>query len=98
MNPRHLTLCAAAFVGACSSTPPPRLTLAAMPPIDTSAMLADIRRLSSDEFGGRAPGSKGEALTVAYLIDRFKAAGAEPGNPDGTWVQNCLLYTSPSPR
>lgn len=62
-----------------------------MPAIDTTRVLADIRRLASDEFEGRAPGSKGEELTVSYLIDRFKAAGAEPGNPDGTWVQNVPL-------
>jgi len=91
MTSRHLVLFAAAFVGACSSQPPPPLKLAEMPAIDTDAVLADIRKLSSDEFGGRAPGSKGEELTVNYLIDRFKAAGAEPGNPNGTWTQKVPL-------
>jgi Zn-dependent M28 family amino/carboxypeptidase len=67
------------------------MKLADMPSINTDAVLADIRKLSSDEFGGRGPGSKGEELTVSYLIDRFKAAGAEPGNPDGTWVQKVPL-------
>jgi Zn-dependent M28 family amino/carboxypeptidase len=58
-----------------------------MPAIDLDRVLADIRRLSSDEFGGRAPGSPGETLTVQYLIDRFSAAGLEPGHPDGGWTQ-----------
>jgi Zn-dependent M28 family amino/carboxypeptidase len=62
-----------------------------MPVIDTARVLADTRTLSSDEFEGRAPGSKGEDLTVKFLIDRFKDAGALPGNPDGTWVQKVPL-------
>jgi hypothetical protein len=28
---------------------------------------------------------------VAYLTDQFQALGLEPGNPDGTWVQNVPL-------
>jgi hypothetical protein len=55
------------------------------------AMMTDIERLASDEFEGRAPGSKGETLTVQYFIDQFKAMGLQPGNPDGTWVQKVPL-------
>ncbi|MCR4374391.1 MAG: peptidase M28, partial [Acidobacteria bacterium] len=62
-----------------------------MPNLDTTRVLADITRLSSDEFQGRAPGSEGERLTVQYLTEQFKAAGLEPGNPDGTWVQKVPL-------
>jgi hypothetical protein len=62
-----------------------------LPHISTEAMLADIRKLSSGEFEGRAPGGKGEELAVRYLIDQFKAAGLEPGNPDGGWTQNVPL-------
>ncbi|TDI42660.1 MAG: M20/M25/M40 family metallo-hydrolase [Acidobacteria bacterium] len=50
-----------------------------------------IETLSSDEFGGRAPGSPGEEKTVAYLRDRFGAYGLAPGNPDGTFIQNVPL-------
>ena len=69
----------------------PKLAVASFPDIDTKAALADITRLSSDEFEGRAPGSKGEELTVAYLTEQFKAAGLAPGNPDGTFVQRVPL-------
>src|SRR5262249_22379975 len=62
-----------------------------LPPIDTQAVLTDIKKLSSDEFEGRGPGTKGETLTVQYLTDQFKAAGAEPGNPDGSWMQTVPL-------
>ena len=47
---------------------------------------ADFRRhielLASDEFGGRAPASAGEELTVKYLVENFKSMGLEPANGD----------------
>jgi len=47
---------------------------------------AHIGRLASDEFGGRAPSSPGEELTVAYIADEFQRLGLEPGNGD-SWFQ-----------
>jgi Zn-dependent M28 family amino/carboxypeptidase len=41
-----------------------------------------IAVLASDEFGGRWPGSAGEALTLDYLAAQFAAAGAVPANGD----------------
>ena len=53
--------------------------------------MKDVTRiLSSDEFEGRMPGSKGEELTVGLLSQRFEAAGLEPGN-NGSWVQDVPL-------
>ena len=43
--------------------------------------------LGSDEFGGRAPSSSGEELTIQYLTDQFASLGLEPGGVNGTWVQ-----------
>jgi len=54
-------------------------------------ILADTKVLSSDEFEGRAPGSVGEEKTVAFLVERFKQLGLQPGNPDGTFIQNVPL-------
>ncbi|HVE12304.1 MAG TPA: M28 family peptidase, partial [Elusimicrobiota bacterium] len=54
-------------------------------------ILARIKVLASDEFEGRAPGSKGEDLTVAYLQREFKRLGLKPGNPDGTYIQKVPL-------
>jgi Zn-dependent M28 family amino/carboxypeptidase len=48
------------------------------------------RQLSSDEFGGRMPGTEGEELTVALLTERFEKAGLKPGNGD-SWVQEVPL-------
>ncbi len=54
-------------------------------------LLAHTKVLASDEFEGRGPGTPGEDRTVKYLEEQFKAMGLEPGNPDGTYVQNVPL-------
>ena len=59
--------------------------------ITPDALLAHIKTLASDEFEGRAPGSKGEELSTKYIADQFRAAGLAPGNPDGTYVQEVPL-------
>ena len=63
----------------------------ALPGIDGAAVLEHTRVLASDAFEGRAPGTKGEELTVAYLVGQLKKNGLRPGNPDGTWVQKVPL-------
>jgi Zn-dependent M28 family amino/carboxypeptidase len=68
-----------------------QLAVADMPQIDHNAILERIRILSSDEFEGRAPGSRGEELTVQYLEEEFKKLGLQPGNPDGTFIQQVPL-------
>lgn len=68
-----------------------RVSPSVAPGIGADTLLAEIEQLASDEFGGRAPGSPGEVLTVEYLTGQFQALGLAPGNPDGTWVQNVPL-------
>src|SRR5437868_431648 len=63
----------------------------AVPPISAASILSRVKVLASDEFEGRAPGSAGEEKTVAYLIGEFKKIGLQPGNPDGTYIQNVPL-------
>src|SRR5881392_1309046 len=46
---------------------------------------------AADEFDGRAPGTKGEELSVQYITDQFKQIGLKPGNPDGTYTQEVPL-------
>ena len=60
---------------------------AANNPIKPAALSATVKVLASDAFQGRAPGTPGEAMTVAYLIKRFKALGLKPGGPGGAWTQ-----------
>jgi Zn-dependent M28 family amino/carboxypeptidase len=66
-------------------------SITAMPQFDAPRMLEHIKVLSSDQFEGRAPGSAGEELTVKYLEDEFKKLGLQPGNTDGTYIQNLPL-------
>ncbi|MDF7775871.1 M28 family metallopeptidase [Sphingomonas sp. AOB5] len=60
------------------------------PGISVDTLKQVTEKLSSDEFEGRAPATAGEEKTVAYLIERMKAAGLEPGN-EGSWVQDVPL-------
>jgi hypothetical protein len=64
---------------------------AAWKAISARSLLNDINTLSSNEFEGRAPATRGEQLTVDFLLSRFKSLGLEPGNPDGTYLQNVPL-------
>jgi Zn-dependent M28 family amino/carboxypeptidase len=63
----------------------------ALEAITPDSLLAHIKVLASDEFEGRAPGSKGEELSVKYISDQFKTIGLKPGNPDGTYTQEVPL-------
>jgi Zn-dependent M28 family amino/carboxypeptidase len=63
-----------------------QLTLGGEPPatgkeiekLDIDGLLEGISTLASDEFGGRAPMSEGERLTVNYLEQQFRELGLEP--------------------
>lgn len=66
----------------------PKPALEAMTPND---FLSHVKTLASDEFEGRAPGSKGEELSVKYITEQFKKIGLKPGNPNGSYVQEVPL-------
>lgn len=71
----------------------------ALESITTNELFKHIKILSSDEFEGRAPATKGEDLTVQYLVEQFKAMGLQPGNPDGTFIQKVpLMGITSEPR
>ena len=63
--------------------------------IDPQRLSQDVKVLSSDEFEGRGPNTAGETKTVNYLIEKFKAAGLQPGGDlvDGKrgWTQDVPL-------
>ena len=65
--------------------------LANLPKIEPTAILDRIKVLASDEFEGRAPGTKGEEQTVQYLEAELKKLGLKPGNTDGTYIQKVPL-------
>ena len=74
-------------------TVPPAGHTAGRPSIDGTKLMEHINVLASDRFEGRAPGGKGEDLTVAYLQQEFTRLGLKPGNTDGTFVQSVPLVS-----
>ena len=88
---KRLLLCFALFTAACSTGSPASMTLAELPGPSTDIMLVDIKKLSSDEFEGRMPGSKGEELTLEYITKQLKDSSLEPGAPNGEWLQKVSL-------
>ncbi len=91
--------CAFALLLACSESRPPQHNVttqsAALQPalesFSSEDLLKHARVLASDEFEGRFPGTKGEELTVNYLVEQFQKLKLKPGNPDGTYVQKVPL-------
>ena len=93
-------------LSACTEAPPPEQASAEPGESASSASSmslgvsgiteASYRRhvatLSSDEFGGRGPGTPGEELTVNYLVTAFKDLGLAPGNGD-SYMQDVPLVS-----
>ncbi len=94
---RKLLLClaASAALTACqgeTAAPPAQASAAAAghafsPEINAGDFAELVKTLSSDAFEGRAPGSKGEELTVNYIRDQMQRIGLQPGNGD-SWFQD----------
>jgi len=62
-------------------------------PGDEQGYIGHLQTLSSDAFEGRAPGTKGEELTLDYLTEQFLAMGIGPGYED----ENGPTYLQPVP-
>ena len=65
---------------AVDTAPPPPDVPAPAPlaDVNTERLMENISRLASDEFGGRAPMSDGERLTVELIETRWAESGLEP--------------------
>ena len=61
--------------------------------ITKESLMTPIEILSSDEFEGRAPATRGEDLTIEYLLDYLQTAGIEGGMPDGSYIQEFPLIS-----
>ena len=62
--------------------------------IDPVRLAEHVRVLASDEYLGRGPATAGEEKAVAYIADQFRAAGLQPGGPNGSWYQDVPLNQS----
>jgi Zn-dependent M28 family amino/carboxypeptidase len=56
-------------------------------PISPERLSADVKVLADSKLAGRAPGGPGEAGTIAYLTEQFKALGLKPAGDNGGWTQ-----------
>jgi len=82
-----LTLLASAAISGCGSNDVTKSNkvadvLSSYNSINKEQLIEHIKVLSSDEFEGRAPSSKGEKLTLDYLTKQLTAIGFKPGNGD----------------
>ncbi|MGN6269043.1 MAG: M28 family metallopeptidase [Sphingomonas sp.] len=69
---------------------PALLAATTAPDISVDTLKTVTKTLSGDDYGGRKPGTPDETKTINYIVDRFKAAGLQPGN-HGSWFQDVPL-------
>ncbi|MBH0026939.1 M28 family peptidase [Pseudoalteromonas sp. SWN29] len=88
-----LTLLATAVLAGCATTSiTPTDVTNGYNSIQADELAKHVKVLASDEFGGRAPSSPGEKLTLDYLTAQFKALGLAPGNGD-SYLQEVPLVS-----
>ena len=75
-----------ALLATAISIPLLAATSPSLPTFSEDNVRATIKILSSDEFGGRAPGSPGEKLTTDYISAKFKEYGLAPAD-HGSYLQ-----------
>lgn len=56
-------------------------------PVSAERMKADVATLSSDEYQGRGPGTRGEELATGFLAKHFEKIGLKPIGDKGTYFQ-----------
>ncbi|HEU4814076.1 MAG TPA: M20/M25/M40 family metallo-hydrolase [Xanthomonadaceae bacterium] len=71
--------------------PDPAVALARVDPIAAVRIEADVRHLADDAMEGRETGTRGYRRASAYVAERFRQAGLQPGGDDGGWFQRVPL-------
>lgn len=82
-------LCVCVLLVACESAAPPDEKVARF---SANRVAADVQRLASDEFQGRAPGTEGEKRVLDFLVGQFEDAGLQPAN-QGSFLQAVPLVS-----
>jgi hypothetical protein len=65
---RRVSVLVALIASGCSVAQVEHVAMSDLPSISSDAMLTDIHQLASDEFEGRAPGTKGEQKASPHSI------------------------------
>lgn len=74
-----------------------QLDSTAMAAISEESYSNYVKTLSSDNFLGRKPFTKGDTLTVNYIEEQFKALGLEPGNKGSYFQEVPMVETASMP-
>ena len=69
----------------------------ALESIAAEELSKDVEILSSDEFEGRAPASKGEEKTVNFLKEEFQKVGLKPGNGESFFQEVPMVEITADP-
>jgi Zn-dependent M28 family amino/carboxypeptidase len=69
----------------------------ALESISAEELSKDVEILSSDEFEGRAPASKGEEKTISFLKEEFQKVGLKPGNGDSFFQEVPMVEITAGP-
>ena len=69
----------------------------ALESIRAEELLEDVKILSSDEFEGRAPASKGEEKTIQFLKQEFQKLGLKPGNSESFFQEVPMVEITADP-
>lgn len=103
MDNKRLVVAFAALVALTTACAPPPAPPA--PPagpveseITTTSMVEQVKKISSDEFEGRAPATPGGQKAAQYLADQLKALGLEPAAGNGSYFQDVPIVESTADR
>jgi Zn-dependent M28 family amino/carboxypeptidase len=66
------------------------------PAITAEDFAGYVKKVASDEFEGRKPGTLGERMTTTYLVDQFQSMGLKPGNRDSYLQSVPMVETAPN--
>jgi len=69
----------------------------ALESITAEDLSKDVEILSSDEFEGRAPASKGEEKTINFLKEEFQKLGLKPGNGESFFQEVPMVVITADP-
>ena len=100
MNKQIALVAALVLLGACGGTQTADEVTAerhGAASITETEIAEHLEILSSDEYGGRAPSSPGEVLTINYLEAEFRSLGLEPGNGDSYFQDVPLVDITADP-
>ena len=74
-------------IAASTADVPSAVAAVAKAQITPATLRAPIRILASDEFEGRGPATRGDALARLYLSTELETLGLKPGGEKGGWEQ-----------